>query len=414
MNATEKSTAQHLQRDGMATIAQDTRMTNEGTQSMMEQQRSTSPHNKPAAYLPLAGSYLTPPTDVVHSFSSEEGGEKQAKQSQWGITLPPFQHHTPPTSPENPLLPRLSTATSFASHDPTLFPDDAVRRSETEAPLFPQEEARPTVTAALRPKPVEPSATFPAILNVTSPAEALQYWEDRRAELRALNAAMGMSLPRPQKTSSARRDNFDQQLVNKISRHAGVIKTATKPKVATRPKAAASASPALPSKTLQHRRQRSTPKARSYSDSIDGASPSAQQGSKHRRAPPSKKTEGDNRNWRELVDYAPPASTLDTNVKPLKVNWHGNSVDLSKDPDRNYLHPQELAIAASLRLSCEQYLTNKRKIFQGRLQALKDDKNFTKTRAQGSCSIDVNKASQLWEAFDKAGWFERKWFEQYL
>ena len=48
------------------------------------------------------------------------------------------------------------------------------------------------------------------------------------------------------------------------------------------------------------------------------------------------------------------------------------------------------------------------------MQAYKDGKNFTKTAAQGVCAIDVNKASQLWDAFQKVGWFEEHWYEKYM
>jgi len=40
-------------------------------------------------------------------------------------------------------------------------------------------------------------------------------------------------------------------------------------------------------------------------------------------------------------------------------------------------------------------------------------KDFRKTDAQQACKIDVNKASKLWTAFDKAGWFQNKWMEPF-
>ena len=150
-------------------------------------------------------------------------------------------------------------------------------------------------------------------------------------------------------------------------------------------------------------------------DFLDTAFPSKEAPTKHKRAPPSKKVEGENVNWTDIPDYAPPVSDLDVNHRALKVSWLGHKLPQNGDePDREYLHEQEIEVASTLRLTPQVYLTNKRKIFQARLQALKDGKNFTKTAAQSACKIDVNKASQLWEAFDKVGWFEQKWFQQYL
>ena len=110
--------------------------------------------------------------------------------------------------------------------------------------------------------------------------------------------------------------------------------------------------------------------------------------------------------WHELQEVLTPEHL------PNQIEF--DRLDLDKDPDRELLHPQELAVAAKLRLSCAQYLTNKRKIFRARLQTLKDGKNFTKTAAQGACAIDVNKASQLWDAFNRVGWFDEKWYAAHL
>jgi hypothetical protein len=39
---------------------------------------------------------------------------------------------------------------------------------------------------------------------------------------------------------------------------------------------------------------------------------------------------------------------------------------------------------------------------------------FKRTNSQQTCNIDVNKASKLWEAFDKVGWFEERHFSGVL
>ena len=110
--------------------------------------------------------------------------------------------------------------------------------------------------------------------------------------------------------------------------------------------------------------------------------------------------------WAKLPNFAPPTSTLGSNGRSLKVKWHNKPIDLGGDPDRGHLHPQEIDIAQILRMSCAKYLHSKRKIFQGRRQALKAGRKFNKTAAQRACNIDVLKASQLWEAFGAVGWFE--------
>jgi hypothetical protein len=115
-----------------------------------------------------------------------------------------------------------------------------------------------------------------------------------------------------------------------------------------------------------------------------------------------------------LTDYSPPTSSLPNKSNSLKVDWRGAPIDLSYDPHRNLLHPDELLLAANLRLDCATYLTSKRRIFKARIDALKIKKEFRKTDAQQACKIDVNKASKLWQAYEKVGWLNPKWVEQYV
>lgn len=116
-----------------------------------------------------------------------------------------------------------------------------------------------------------------------------------------------------------------------------------------------------------------------------------------------------------LADYSPPVSTLPNNPKILKADWPSNNVlNLSNDPDRHLLHEAEVNLAATLRLSCATYLCSKRRIFDARLTALRIGKEFRKTDAQQACKIDVNKASKLWTAYDRVGWFNPELFRQHL
>ena len=102
------------------------------------------------------------------------------------------------------------------------------------------------------------------------------------------------------------------------------------------------------------------------------------------------------------------------NEKKLKAEWKGNKLDLSGDADRHLLHEAELELASTLRLNCATYLCSKRRVFQARIAALKINKEFRRTDAQQACKIDVNKASKLWQAYDKVGWFDATYFREYV
>ncbi|QDS76840.1 hypothetical protein FKW77_003121 [Venturia effusa] len=114
-------------------------------------------------------------------------------------------------------------------------------------------------------------------------------------------------------------------------------------------------------------------------------------------------------NWAQLPDYCPPFPD-NFGSKSLKADWKGAALDLSNDVFRQELHPAELNLASTLRLGCAMYLTSKRQIFNARREALKIGKEFRKTDAQQACNIDVNKASKLWTAFEKVGWFNEEHF----
>lgn len=115
-----------------------------------------------------------------------------------------------------------------------------------------------------------------------------------------------------------------------------------------------------------------------------------------------------------IPDYCPPISSLPNKANSLKVDWRGAPIELRGDPHYNHLHPDEVSLAANLRLDCATYLTSKRRIFERRLECLRIGKEFRKTDAQQACKIDVNKASKLWQAFDKVGWLDASWVRKYL
>ncbi|KAL4940988.1 hypothetical protein BDV06DRAFT_9712 [Aspergillus oleicola] len=127
-------------------------------------------------------------------------------------------------------------------------------------------------------------------------------------------------------------------------------------------------------------------------------------------------TSRDDTDYSSIKDYSPSFEALEANgkVKSLKADWKGQMLDLSNDPDRHLLTQAELNLAATLRLSCATYVCSKRRIFDARVRALRVGKEFRKTDAQQACKIDVNKASKLWTAFDKADLFRPHHFQKYL
>ncbi|OJJ44205.1 hypothetical protein ASPZODRAFT_135697 [Penicilliopsis zonata CBS 506.65] len=131
------------------------------------------------------------------------------------------------------------------------------------------------------------------------------------------------------------------------------------------------------------------------------------------KAPRTLGTTRDDTDFNSLADFSPPIETLGGNTKALKADWKGQFLDLSNDPDRYLLSPAELNLAATLRLSCATYLCSKRRIFDARVKALNVGKEFRKTDAQQACKIDVNKASKLWTAYERVGWFKPEYFQQY-
>ncbi|GAB7340672.1 hypothetical protein MBLNU457_7064t1 [Dothideomycetes sp. NU457] len=130
---------------------------------------------------------------------------------------------------------------------------------------------------------------------------------------------------------------------------------------------------------------------------------------KQSKEPKEPKEHKEDADFSSLPDYSPPMSSLADNAKALKTEWRGNPLDLSQDPHKHLLHPAELALAATLRLSCAMFICTKRRIFAARREYFHDGRDFNKTAAQQACKIDVNKASKLWTAFDKVGWFDKKW-----
>jgi hypothetical protein len=180
------------------------------------------------------------------------------------------------------------------------------------------------------------------------------------------------------------------------------------PAPSSRPRQPKIALARLPPRTPRVPKAKRTPQTQIY-DSFEYSPASASP------KPARPATNRDDTDYNALPDYCPPLDTLPKgNSKCLKAEWKGTVLDLSNDPDRHMLHEAEVVLAATLRLNCATYLCSKRRVFQARIEALRIGKEFRKTDAQQACKIDVNKASKLWQSYEKVGWFNPDYFRQYL
>lgn len=115
-----------------------------------------------------------------------------------------------------------------------------------------------------------------------------------------------------------------------------------------------------------------------------------------------------------IPDYSPDVNSLPNNSKCLKIDWKGQPMDLSNDPNVDKLHPAEVTLASVLRLPANVYLDSKRRFFFEKVNRLRTGMQFRRTDAQKACRIDVNKASRLFAAFEKVGWLNDEHFDKYM
>jgi hypothetical protein len=224
----------------------------------------------------------------------------------------------------------------------------------------------------------------------------------------------------PPLDDARRADESSVAVSNKRTRDQTVdeaVQVSSLPKRRRGPTTAAVAVPANSQPPATKRRRRTS----SVAPMSPGATGSPGQSAKsksHTRAQASKKVDDDLKDteWARLVDYCPDTASLDApGAKRLRVSWGtSDSLDLSNDPDAQFMHPQEIELAATLRFHCNQYLINKRRIFKAKVRALEEGKAFNKTACQQCTAMDVNKASKLWSAFDEVGWFDEHWFRRFL
>lgn len=373
-----------------------------------------------------AGQLHTPQEPLLDSFSQQHNDKiEEATSLKTGRTV---QTHSPPASPQH----RADDV--IVAHDSPLYDEPRKDSAQSDVPLFDSEgDSQLTDAPATKPSAREasPHPVHPLLKGVTnlgkiigpsvfihpSPEGALAYFNARMAEVYRIRAAQ---LPKPTKSSAAApRDPETARQLRLVDQSAKVTKIRSPPKAAARPRAtkATPAAPATPSraaspeqteaKPLQpgSARRSRTPRTKTYDDFIDDASDK-----KHKRAAPSKQTatKDDDLRWREMPDYAPP---LPATEKPYGVAWKGSRLDNSGELDFDELSAAEKEACAILRLRPVQWLANKRRIFGAKLVSVREGEKFTRTKAQIAGNIDVNKTTQMFEAFERFGWLEEKWFE---
>ncbi|KAL0094805.1 Homeodomain-like protein [Phycomyces blakesleeanus] len=94
---------------------------------------------------------------------------------------------------------------------------------------------------------------------------------------------------------------------------------------------------------------------------------------------------------------------------PVKVVWKGGPLQINDQPYFDRLHPVEVSMASTLRLSPVQYLRCKRVLIRAAQEYGESEMPFRKSDAQKLCRVDVNKTSALWTVFGQLGWMGRRW-----
>ena len=315
---------------------------------------------------------------------------------------------SPPISPYDTQAQKenMESADEQCTRDPQLFAPVDAAAPIADMPLFPEESSESASQEAIT-----------AHMNSKDYAQLESKPSRADYELTATFVSNVFALAKKDpKAWWAQERRFDSY----YGKPSGVQKRSPLKKLApapsSRPRQPKVAVPRLPPRT-----PRAAPKAKrtpltQIHDSFDTTMTTNTTSPKSASPKPSRPaTNRDDSDYNAIPDYSPPLDTLPKgNTKILKAEWKGQALSLADDPDRDLLHEAELNLAGTLRLNCATYLTSKRRIFQARIEALKIGKEFRKTDAQQACKIDVNKASKLWQSYDRVGWFNPEYFRQYL
>lgn len=349
----------------------------------------------------IAPAFVTSPFSSFNSQPSKSAMNANAMTYHSGMSLKNHAYASPPISPYDTQSQKenMEYADDRGTRDPQLFvAGEAAAPIALDEPLFPQETKEPASQdliaqhmqssdyARLQNKPSRADYELVVSFRSTVYEQAFKDLRRWRAQERSFEQHYGRPTGVEKRT---------------------VLKTLA-PAPSSRPRQPKVALTRLPPRAPRMPKPKRTPQSQTY-DSFD-YSPASQSPKPARPV-----THRDDTDYNALPDYCPPLDTLPKgNSKALKAEWKGTVLDLSNDPDRHMLHEAELNLAATLRLNCATYLCSKRRVFQARIDALRIGKEFRKTDAQQACKIDVNKASKLWQSYDKVGWFHPDYFGQYL
>ncbi|KAJ6171629.1 hypothetical protein N7470_000696 [Penicillium chermesinum] len=339
--------------------------------------------------LPVSSLMSPPDTKPLDSFQSSPfpkdsstlemklppiSADRKRTQSEMDLPSPPVTPYTGAKQARSHSSENIERDVG-STRDPVLFPRHESLTGTTEEPLF---------------GPVHPP-TAEALVEQHMNSHMAQFVNKRSKPTRDDTTAT-------QRRGPERRETLERQLILMNRHRPGDLEAKLK-KLAPAPVKKTGVAPRV-SRPRVKRTPKSTPKSQTL-DTFD-SSPTSK--------PRALGTNRDDTDYNALPDYSPPLETLGTNAKALKADWKGQMLDLSNDADRHLLSPAELNLASTLRLSCATYLCSKRRIFEGRVRALQVGKEFRKTDAQQACKIDVNKASKLWTAYERVGWFNPEFF----
>ncbi|KAI0839505.1 hypothetical protein F5Y06DRAFT_286513 [Hypoxylon sp. FL0890] len=366
---------------------------------------------------------LKKPLDISNLMSPPEPPRFDSFSQKPDAKMGPIVSDVRQMAPIQPLSPPISPASKIDDHpvnavsptptpvkDPILYPSQDVGNSPQQRPLFTQDDSidvRRIVDDHVNARPANlfKEATPPnredyELFLYFSSQVMKKYSEDPKSWLRREREFLLAD-----RRAGARNNQFKLQPKPILPAKPQQVRKETQ-----RTRAA------KPAKVMKATQSYASPPRpiRSYPNTGSGQPnrvPSATPDPSPRRAVAPNREDKD---FASLRNLCPPTDSLPNKTNSLKVDWKGTPIDLSNDPHRNLLHPDEVALAANLRLDCATYLTSKRRMFIRRLECLNSGKEFRKTDAQQACKIDVNKASKLWTAFDKVGWLDKAWMAPYM
>jgi hypothetical protein len=337
-------------------------------------------------------SLMSPPEATPYEqFSQCSTTPTMAAQSKPDFVVNPIRYLSPPISPETQSS-RPEEAI-LAARDPILYPNDA--STSPQPPLFAREEV---LTQEVIDRHISDRARRKQLFRDASPPKR----EDYALALEFKSQVMKTFI-------SDRRlwYNRERQFLRDMdTARRNAIAPLPPKKVKKLPPLAPSPAGVIKAKPAKPARVRLPPKPRVIRDS--STTPDIRPSRVHMVG-----STREDKDFSSIKDYCPPIETLPSRPNSLKVEWKGAPLDLSNDPHRHLLHADEVSLASNLRLDCATYLTSKRRIFEARVNCV-GVKEFRKTDSQQACKIDVNKASKLWTAFDKVGWFDEKYFRKFL